>query len=171
MRVTLIVAMARNRVIGQDNRLPWHLRGDLRRFKELTWGHCLLMGRKTCDSIGCALPGRTTIVLSRDASYEPPSGVLTAPSLEAALALAEKTAQGEELFVAGGAEIYRETLPRAERIQRTLIERDFPGDAFFPEIDPAEWTVAEDRAAEPTSADEPPYRFQVLERRPATVAR
>jgi dihydrofolate reductase len=165
MRLVLIAAMASNRVIGADNRLPWHLPPDLRRFKQLTMGHTLLMGRKTFASIGRALPGRLTVVVSRDPAFAAPPGVLAASSLPAALALASQSAQGGDVFVAGGAEIYRQTLPQASRLHLTRIERAFAGDACFPEIPTEEWTLREDGAPETgPPPEELPYRFQIYER-------
>ncbi|HEX6864402.1 MAG TPA: dihydrofolate reductase, partial [Thermoanaerobaculia bacterium] len=114
MKISLIAALARNRVIGRDNRLPWRLPPDLRRFKQLTMGHTLLVGRKTFESIGRPLPGRSMLVVSRQEGYSP-EGVRVARSVQEALDLAR--AGGEtELFVAGGAEIYRQTLPVADRL-------------------------------------------------------
>jgi len=128
--------MARNRVIGKDGALPWRLSADLKRFRALTMGHPIIMGRKTFDSIGRALPGRRNIVISRDAQWAF-DGVETANSLPAALAM---VAGAEQAFVIGGEQIYRAALDQADRIELTLIEQDFEGDAWFPEIDPAVWT-------------------------------
>jgi dihydrofolate reductase len=142
--ISLVAAHARNRVIGAGNRLPWHLPEDLPRFKRLTMGAPVIMGRKTHESIGKVLPGRRNIVVTRQtgARFE---GCEVAGSLEAALALA---ADAPEVFVIGGAELYRLALPRADRLYLTLIDADYAGDAFFPEIDPAEWreTSREPRA-------------------------
>jgi dihydrofolate reductase len=134
-KVVLIVAMARNRVIGKGGTLPWHLSDDLKRFRSLTMGHPIIMGRKTHDSIGRALPGRRNVVISRDTSLAV-DGVETATSLPAALQL---TAGTEVVFVIGGQQIYQLALEQAERIELTLIDHDFDGDVLFPEIDPAEW--------------------------------
>ena len=127
--------MARNRVIGAGNRLPWHLPADLQRFKRLTMGAPVIMGRKTHESIGKALPGRRNIVVTRrpGASWD---GCEVAGSLDAALAAARNA---PEVFVIGGAELYAAALPRAYRLYLTLIDADYPGDTLFPEFDPADW--------------------------------
>ena len=128
--------MARNRVIGKDGTLPWRLSADLKRFRALTMGHPIIMGRKTFDSIGRALPGRRNIVISRNPQWTF-DGVETAKSLPAALAM---VAGARQAFVIGGAQIYRAALDQADRIELTLIEQDFDGDAWFPEIDSGRWT-------------------------------
>ncbi len=127
--------MAKNRVIGANNALPWHLSADLKRFKALTMGHHIIMGRKTFESIGRILPGRTSVVVSRNPGYRP-AGVLVAPNLESALAIAEGDS---DAFVIGGAEIYRAALPVADRILLTEIGRGFEGDTFFPPLPPTDW--------------------------------
>jgi dihydrofolate reductase len=160
--------MARNRSIGFGNRLPWHIPEDLRRFRRLTTGHVLVLGRKTFESIGSRpLIGRTLVVVSRG-GIETRKGVERAGSVEEALALATKIAEAggcDEVFVAGGAEIYRQTLPVADRLHLTIIEEDFPGDAYFPDYDPAEWTLVESEDHGP--ADGVPFRwsFQILDRK------
>lgn len=134
--VVLIVAMARNRVIGKGGALPWRLPADLKRFRSLTMGHPIIMGRKTFDSIGRPLPGRRNIVISRNAKLAI-DGVETTTSVQSAL---ELVTESEQVFVIGGEQIYRAVLPLADRIELTLINKDFDGDALFPEIDPAGWT-------------------------------
>jgi dihydrofolate reductase len=135
MRISLIVAMARNGVIGRDNALPWRLPADLQRFKSLTMGHPIIMGRKTWESIGRPLPGRANIVLTRLAGFAAP-GCTVAGSPEAAIAACGDAA---EAFVIGGAEIYRAFLDRASRLEVTEIDADVPGDTVFPEFDRALW--------------------------------
>ncbi len=135
-RVSIIVAMDRGRVIGKNNRLPWHISEDLKRFKTLTMGHPIIMGRKTFESIGRVLPGRTHIVLTRQAPYSAPAGVKTANSLEVAIALAKDE---EEVFVIGGREIYEQALRIAQRLYVTQVEGSFDGDTFFPPIDASAW--------------------------------
>lgn len=132
MLISIIVAMDRNRCIGRDGRLPWSLPSDLQRFKQLTMGHSLLMGRKTYQSIGRALPGRTTYILSRTAGFSA-EGCQTFTDIDAAVDAA-RAAGESELFVCGGAEIYRQTIPLCQRIYLTELEREVAGDAFFPEI-------------------------------------
>jgi len=161
MRITLIAAMAANRAIGIDNRLPWRLPADQRRFKALTMGHPMIMGRRTFDSIGgLPLPGRPTIVVTRDPAWSA-AGVEVAHSVDEAL----DRAQGDEVFVAGGEEIFRLALKRADRIQLTRIDKDFPGDTFFPEFDEDDWEIVEREDHEPTAETPFSYSFLVMDRR------
>lgn len=134
-RLSIIAAVARNGVIGIENRLPWRLPEDLRHFKRLTLGHHLIMGRKTYESIGRPLPGRVTIILTRDPGYRA-EGCLTAGSIEDALRLC---GDDPEVFVVGGAELYAQSLPRADRLYLTEIDADFAGDAYFPGLDRLQW--------------------------------
>src|SRR5579885_1294168 len=136
MRISIIVAMSINRVIGLNNALPWRLSADLKRFKQLTMGHCLIMGRKTFESIGRPLPGRTTIVVTRQNSFKP-DGVQIAHSLEDGI----NQAVGDEVFIAGGAQIYNKSIQMADRLYMTIIEKEFEGDAFFPEINFSDWRL------------------------------
>ncbi|RKH64659.1 dihydrofolate reductase [Corallococcus aberystwythensis] len=157
-RVSAIVAMAANRVIGQGNTLPWRLPPDLARFKRLTLGHTLVMGRKTYDSIGRPLPGRTTVVLTRQRDWAAPEGVRVAHTVEEAL----EGAQGDsEVFIAGGADLYAQTQARWHRLYLTRIERDFPGDTLFPPVDLSGWRqVEEERHPE----GDLPFAFLTYER-------
>lgn len=143
--VTLVVARASNGVIGRDNAMPWHLPEDLRHFKATTMGHAIVMGRKTFESIGRALPGRRTIVVTRDARWRHP-GCERAGSLPEAIALAaqpgaDPSIATDEVFVVGGGQVYREALPLARRAIVTEIELDAEGDAHFPTLAPPEWTL------------------------------
>jgi dihydrofolate reductase len=157
--VSLIVAMARNRVIGRDGRLPWRLPADQQRFKALTMGHHIIMGRKTWESIGRALPGRTSVVVTRNQPYAA-AGAAVVGSLSDALTLA----RGDpEAFVIGGAELYGEALPLAGRIYLTDLEGDYPGDTFFPPLVQAEWRVVQ-REEHPAQSAEPAWNFVVYER-------
>jgi dihydrofolate reductase len=170
MRVSLIAALAGNGVIGSDGKVPWHLPPDLAHFKRTTMGHWVLMGRKTWDAIGGKpLPGRTNVVVTRDPGLAA-DGAHVARSIEEGLRLAA-AGGAQELFVAGGEEIYRQTIDRADRLVLTLLDRAFQGDARFPAVDPARWrTVSEERHP---PAGEPPTAFSiaVLERiRPEAAA-
>lgn len=139
--LTLIAAVARNGVIGIDNRLPWHLPADLRHFKALTSGHAVIMGRKTWESLPAKfrpLPGRRNIVVSRDAGYRA-EGAVVALSLPAALAAAGEGEGDGEAFLIGGAQLYATALPLADRLQLTEIDASFEGDTCFPAIDPGLW--------------------------------
>ena len=134
-RVTLIVARARNGVIGRDNAMPWRIAGEQAFFKRVTMGHPIIMGRKTWESIGRPLPGRRSLVVSRNPDYAA-AGAEVVPSLEAALARCEGL---PEAFVIGGAQLYRAALPRADRLIITEIDADFDGDAFMDAPDPSVW--------------------------------
>lgn len=134
-RISLVVAMARNRVIGAYNALPWHLPADLTHFKALTMGHHIVMGRKTYESIGKPLPGRTSVVVTRNANFSAP-GVIVANSLEAAISAC---GNDDEIFVIGGAELYRQAIALADRIYLTEIDADISGDAHFTELDSKHW--------------------------------
>ncbi|HLB15045.1 MAG TPA: dihydrofolate reductase [Burkholderiales bacterium] len=161
----LVAALARNRVIGVGNRLPWRLPEDLARFKRLTMGAPVIMGRKTRESIGRPLPGRRNIVVTRarDVNWE---GCIVAHSLDEALALARDAG---EAFVIGGAELYAQALPRADRLYLTLIDADYAGDASFPEFDAAAWReVARESGV---SADRVGYAFVDYERAPVPSGR
>jgi dihydrofolate reductase len=159
--LSLIAAMARNRVIGRDGDLPWRLPEDLRHFRALTLGKPVIMGRKTCESLGRALPQRRNLVITRQEAYQAPEGFTTCSSLEEALSLC---ADAPEIMVIGGAEVYAQALERADRIYLTVIDHDFDGDAKFPVLGD-EWHEVE--RSERQDA-EWPYRFTVLERQPAT---
>jgi dihydrofolate reductase len=151
--------MAENRVIGRHNALPWHLPADLRRFKALTMGHAVIIGRKTFEAIGRVLPGRRWVVLTRDAAWRH-SGVETATGLDGALA----TLAGEaEVFVAGGAEVYALALARADRLYVTLIHADVEGDARFPAFDPSRWRLVEDERHDADARHALPYSFRRYE--------
>jgi dihydrofolate reductase len=144
--ISIIVAAAHNGVIGSDNRLPWHLPDDLKRFKALSLGKPVVMGRRTFESIGRTLPGRRNIVVSRQAGLAI-DGAVVAHSLDAAFAAA---AGAPEIVVIGGAEIFRQALPRADTIHLTRVHASVRGDAVFPQLDPGKWreTAVEHHAAD-----------------------
>lgn len=154
--VSIIVAMSRNGIIGRDNAIPWSIPADMARFRELTLGHALIMGRKTFESIGRPLPGRRSIVVSRQADFAT-EGAVVAGSLPEALLLAG--GQGE-IFICGGGEIYEQALPFAARIYLTLIDCEIAGDTGFPSIPRDDFVeISRERIAET-----PPTDFMVLER-------
>jgi dihydrofolate reductase len=159
-RITIVVAVARNGVIGRDNDLIWRLRSDLRRFKALTMGKPLLMGRKTFASIGRPLPGRHTIVLTRDTGFAVP-GVAVAHDWAGAMAAADGA---EELMVAGGAEIYALALPHAERIHLTEVDLAPEGDTVFPLFDRSLYRETQREAHPPGEHDACGFSFVDLER-------
>lgn len=159
-RISIVAALARNRAIGRDNTMPWRLPEDLKRFKRLTMGHAVIMGRKTFESIGSPLPGRSNIVITRSRDWSP-SGCVVVHSLEAAL-----TASGEsrEAFVIGGAQIYALAIPYTQHLYMTEIERDFEGDTFFPEIDRSHWREVSRERRVSGGADAFDYAFVEYER-------
>lgn len=160
MKLSAIVAMAANRVIGVHNQLPWRLPADLARFKRLTMGHTLILGRKTYESIGRPLPGRTFIVVTRQRDYAP-EGVKVVHSVDAALALAQGD---DEPFIAGGAELYAQTMDRLDRLYLTRIEREFQGDTYFPEVDLSTWKLIENEHHPAASPEALPFTFLTYER-------
>jgi dihydrofolate reductase len=165
-RITLVAAVADNGVIGAGGRLPWHLPDDLRHFKQLTLGHPVLMGRRTLAAIGRALPGRRNLVLTRGGSALP-AGAEAVASLDEALA---RCAGAAELFVIGGAEVYRLALPRATRVQLTRVHARPDGDAWFPALEPRLWRELT-RSEHPSDARHShAMTFQTLERVPLQAA-
>ncbi len=160
MKIALIAAMDLNRLIGANGRMPWHLPADLRHFRRVTWGKPIIMGRRTHEAIGSALPGRVNIVVTRNPDYKAP-GCVVVHNLSAAL-LASGAA--DQTFIIGGAEIYAACLPLAERIYLTELQAEFTGDAYFPALAANEWretnriTVADDPTVDFS------YRFLMLER-------
>ena len=156
MTVTIIAALSRNRVIGRANRLPWQISDDLKRFKALTLGHPVIMGRKTYESIGRPLPGRDNIVITRSRKFSAP-GCRVVHSLEAALA---ESSGVDEVFVIGGEQIYASALPRADRLQLTEVDADIDGDAYFPDFDRKPWREVK---REPRSTLDPqPLRYDFV---------
>ena len=166
MRVSMIVAMTKDRVIGRRGGLPWHIPGDLRHFKALTLGKPVIMGRKTHAAIGAALPGRPNIVITRDAGYAS-QGVAVVHGLDAALALARGLAKeggADEVMIIGGAEIYRMALPQAERLYVTEVHAEVAGDTYFPDTPEDSWREISRQHHESGGAGTPAYSFVVLER-------
>lgn len=158
--ISIIVAVAENGVIGDRNTLLWHISEDLRRFKTLTTGHPVIMGRKTCESLGRPLPNRRNVVITRSETQI--AGCEVVHSLDEALALFPAD---EEVFVIGGAQIYAEALPIADRFYLTRVHRDYEGDTHFPDWNPAEWRLTETES-HPCGAEYPyPFTFEVYERR------
>jgi len=159
-RIAFVVARDRRGVIGKDGRLPWRLPDDMRHVRELTVGKPLIMGRRTFDSIGRPLPDRVSIVLTRDPAFRC-DGCLIARTTDEALALA---GDAPEVIVFGGAGVFKDFLPRADRIYLTEVDTEVAGDTYFPALDPREWREAE-RKAHPADAKHPfAFTFVVLER-------
>ncbi len=159
--LSIIVAIARNRVIGRGNRLPWHLPADLRHFKQTTMGHPIIMGRKTYESIGRPLPGRQNIVITRNRNFRA-EGCLVVHSLQEALAAVP---DAEEVFIIGGASLYREALPLADRIYLTLVDAEVEGDTVFPELDASEWQEVRRETFAPDEKNPFGYAFVELVRK------
>ena len=170
--LVLIAAVARNGAIGRDNRLLWRLRGDMAHFRANTMGHPVIMGRKTWDSIGRPLPGREIVVVTRDTGFAAPAeSVHVAHSLEAALALAQTRARAmgaAAVMVAGGGEIYRALLHRADRLVRTAVDLAPEADAFVPAVDPAVWEEVAREPHESGQGDEAGFAFVTYVRRSLT---
>ncbi|WP_148925498.1 type 3 dihydrofolate reductase [Stutzerimonas stutzeri] len=164
--LAMIAALADNRVIGLDNKMPWHLPADLKHFKATTLGKPIIMGRKTWDSLGRPLPGRLNLVVSRQPDLQV-EGAETFTTLDAALVRAEQWAreQGvDELMLIGGAQLYTQALGQAQRLYLTRIEANPAGDAFFPAYDEADWELV-DSEAHPAEGETPAYRFETWQRR------
>ncbi len=164
-RLSIIVAMANDQVIGINNTLPWHLPADLQFFKKTTMGKPMIMGRKTFDSIGKALPGRTTIVVTGQQDWQA-EGVVVAPSTEQAIAIAKQVAQEsgvDEIMVVGGATIYQALIAQVDRLYLTQVALQVEGDAFFPEFDRSGWQEVKVEFHEAT-ATQPAYTFLTLDR-------
>jgi dihydrofolate reductase len=161
MTVTIIAARSRNGVIGRGNQLPWRIPEDLKRFKALTLGHAVIMGRKTFASLGRPLPGRDNIVVTRSADFSAP-GCHVVPSLEAALAAAGRAS---EVFVIGGAEIYARAMPLASRLQLTEVDVSIDGDAYFPDFDRSAWREVSREPGSTAGPDSLRYDFVTYERR------
>jgi dihydrofolate reductase len=161
MIVSIVVAIAENNAIGKDNQLLWHLPADLKHFKQITTGHTIIMGRKTYDSIGKPLPNRRNIVMTRTSGLQIP-GVEVTANMEEALALC---AAEEEVFIIGGAEIYKSTMDITNRIYLTRVQQSYEADAFFPEIDFNLWNETEIEKHLPDEKNHVAYTFSTLLRK------
>ncbi len=182
--ISIIVAMARNGVIGRDNSLIWHLPADLKYFKETTMGSPVIMGRKTYESVGRPLPGRTNIIVTRREGYSA-EGCLVAGSLEEAVEMARRDAgnaasirrdggssvatdrkdAAKEIFIAGGGEIYRQAMGIADKIYITFVDGEFEGDTFFPPIPEREWKLVDEKHRPPDDRNKYPLIFRVYNRK------
>lgn len=160
MKISLIFAKSSNGVIGKDNTLPWHLSADLKRFKKITTGNSILMGRKTYESIGRPLPKRKNVVITRQKDFEA-KGCVVVNSLEQAI---ESCKGEEEIFVIGGSEIYKQAMKFADRIHLTEIHESFKGDAFAPEFDSENWQETFREDFEPDGKNKYSYSFIILDK-------
>ncbi len=150
--INLIACMGKNRVIGKGNQMPWHLPADLKYLKKTTLGHTVVMGRKTFESIGKPLPGRKNVILTRDEHFE-------ATGCEVLHSIDEILSRNEELYILGGANIYEQFMPFADRLYITRIEQEFEGDAFFPEIDESWAEVSKDKGIQD---EKNPYEYYFI---------
>ena len=162
MIISFIVAASENNVIGKNNQLPWHLPNDLKYFKNTTWAMPVVMGRKTFESSEAALPGRTNIVITRQVSWKA-DGAIVVPDLEAALKAAADT-DAKEVFIIGGGDIFRQSLPRANRIYVTRVHAVVEGDTYFVDIPEAEWKLVSELDCKADEKHAYDYSFQVWER-------
>ena len=162
MNISLIVAAASNNAIGKDGNLPWHLPNDMKHFRNITWGMPVLMGRKTFESLGKALPGRKNIVITRQTGWAAP-GAVSVASIEDGLFVAKET-DAREVMVIGGGEIYRALFDRAKRIYLTRVEAEPEADTYFPAIDPKHWYLVSQKNHEADEKNSFNYSFQIWER-------
>ena len=160
MIISFVAAMGKNRVIGKNGKLPWHLPKDLKHFHDMTLGKPVIMGRKTYESIGKPLPDRTNIIITRDQSYKA-EGCIVVHTIDEALKAA---GNAEEVMVIGGSQIYKEFLPRANRMYLTFIDEEFQGDTYFPEYNIEEWKEISYEEHERDAENKYDFRFVVLER-------
>ena len=160
MKISLIAAMANNRVIGLNNKMPWHLPADLQHFKKITMGKPIIMGRKTFESIGRPLPGRRNIIITRNQRYTQDSCEIFHTIDDALYALQTE----DEVIIIGGAQLYEEFLPKADRLYLTLIELETEGDALFPEWNESEFSLLEQESHQATEQNHHPHQFLTLDR-------
>jgi dihydrofolate reductase len=158
VKISIIAAMAANRVIGRQGKIPWKIPGEQKLFKKITSGHAVIMGRKTYESIGRPLPGRSNIIVTRNRNYLA-TGCSVVHDLSGALNSCPQ--DEDEAFICGGGQLYREALPLADRIYLTVIQKDIPGDTYFPDIPATAFRLKESRTIEGVE----PYSFQIYERR------
>ena len=163
MKLSMIAALSTNNVIGRNNEVPWRLSTDLKRFKALTMGHHLIMGRKTYESVGRPLPGRINVVITRQPDYAP-EDIVVVHSLEEAVRVAAK-AGDREAFIAGGAEIYAQSMHRADRMYLTRVHADVEGDTWFPDFDDvSEWRLTDSEHFDADEKNEFPFSFLTYDR-------
>ena len=158
MKISIIAAVAANRVIGRQGKIPWKIPGEQKLFKKITFGHAVIMGRKTYESIGRPLPGRSNIIVTRNRNYLA-AGCSVVHDLPGALNSCPQ--DEDEAFICGGGQLYHEALPLADRIYLTVIQKEIPGDTYFPDIPSNEFRLKESRTIQGVE----PYSFQIYERR------
>lgn len=162
MTVSIIVAASQNDVIGNDNKLPWHLPADMKYFKTVTTGHCIIMGRKTYEALGKPLPNRTNIIITRQEDFSA-QGCVVVNDIQQSIDYAKSTGE-TECFIIGGGDIFVQSLIWAERIYLTRIAHNFEGDTFFTKPDPDGWKLVKDERHKPDEKNKFPYAFQVYDR-------
>jgi dihydrofolate reductase len=160
--LSFIVAADENNLIGKNNQLPWHLPSDMKYFKNQTWGMTVIMGRKSLESLGKPLQGRKNIVVTRNRDWHP-EGVQVAHSIEEAIALAKQTGVNE-IYILGGAQIFKEALPLVDRVYLTRIHHTFEGDAYFPELPSSEWKLVKSHDCQADEKNKYAHTFEVWER-------
>lgn len=163
MTISIIAAMSDNRVLGKDNDLVWHLPDDMKHFKKTTSGHAVIMGRKTFESFGKPLKNRENIIITRKKNYDT-KGAEVVNSVDNALKLAGKM-EDKEIFIIGGGEIYKQTIPYTDRIYLTIVHHEFDGDTFFPELDLSEWQEKERKFHNPDERHLYPFTILILEKK------
>jgi dihydrofolate reductase len=161
--LSFIVAAGKNNVIGKDNQLPWHLPSDMKYFKNQTWGMTVIMGRKSLESLGKPLAGRKNIVITRNKDWHP-EGAQVAHSIDEAIELAKQTG-AREIFIIGGAQVFKTSMPLVHRIYLTRIHHSFEGDAFFPELPSSEWTLVKSHYRAADEKNQYSHTFEVWERK------
>ncbi len=161
MIISIIAAVGENNIIGNKNKLPWNLPADLKHFKDTTMGHCIIMGQKTHESIGRMLPGRTNIVLTFDENYKS-EGCIIVTSIEEALRVASAK-KDREVFIIGGASVYKQFIDIADRLYITKIHHSFDGDVFFPEINPNKWKLVSKKEIKKNTKNPHDYSFLIYE--------
>ena len=163
MRLSIIAALSTNNVIGRSNDIPWRMSTDLKRLKAMTMNHHMIMGRKTFDSLGKPLPGRTIVVITRSDDFKP-EGVIVVQSIEEAIDYVEQSGD-DEPFIAGGAQIYEQSMHRADRMYLTRVHTEIQGDTYFPDFDDvSEWHLVDSEHFEADAKNEYPYSFLTYER-------
>jgi dihydrofolate reductase len=164
MIINLVVAASENNVIGKDNKLPWHLPNDLSFFKNITWSMPVIMGRKTYESMGKPLKGRTNIVVTANKDFSATNGVVTVHSIEEAVRESAKT-DAKECYVIGGGQIFRNLMPDARRIYMTRVHTQLQGDTFFPAIDEQQWQLSWSMSFNADEKHAYPYTFEIWQRK------
>lgn len=164
MIISMVVAAAENNVIGKNNQLLWNLPNDMKFFKNTTWGFPVIMGRKTFDSLGKALPGRTNIVITRQDDWKA-NNVLVVKTLDESVEKAVEATDAKEIFIIGGGQIFDEALPRTNRVYITRVHTTIEGDAYFPELKPSEWQLTSQRNFPADDKHAYAYSFEIWERK------